>query len=71
MPCGQEMWIQARNSTDACPHPPIVHCVECRIGICSAHIIECEVCEYFVCADCVVEHYKNHEKITRELGHAA
>lgn len=71
MPCGQEMWIQARNFTDACNHPPIVHCVECRAGICSAHIIECDECGYFVCRDCVREHAREHERRERQLLRAS
>lgn len=72
MPCGQEMWIQARNSTNACPHPGITNCVECRAELCSAHIAgECEVCEMYVCTDCAIEHYKEHDRISRELGYAA
>lgn len=71
MCCGQEAWIQARNSTDACCHPGITNCIECRAELCSSHIIECEVCNLFVCADCVIEHYKQHEMKTRQMGHAA
>jgi hypothetical protein len=29
------------------------------------------VCEMFVCSDCVVEHYKEHERNTRQMGRAA
>jgi hypothetical protein len=71
MACGQEMWIQARNSTNACPRPGITNCVECRSELCSSHIHECEVCRMFVCSDCIFEHYKEHDRITRELGCAA
>ncbi len=71
MPCGQEMWIQARNATNACAHPGITNCIECRSELCSAHIHECEVCNLYVCPDCVVEHYKEHERNSRQVGHAA
>jgi predicted sulfurtransferase len=71
MPCGQEMWLQARNSTDACPHPPIVICSVCRGELCSAHIIECEVCEDFICSDCQAEHYRQHELKARQLRRAS
>jgi hypothetical protein len=71
MACGQEMWIQARNSTNHCAHPAITNCIECRAELCSAHIHECEVCNLYVCSDCVIEHYKEHERNTRQLGAAA
>jgi predicted sulfurtransferase len=68
MPCETEMWQHAKNVTSACAHPAIVHCLECRAGICSAHIIECEVCEMFICSDCEPEHQRNHEKLQRQVG---
>lgn len=71
MPCGHPAWLHARNSTDCCPHPGITNCIECRSDLCSAHIIECEVCDMFVCSDCVFEHYREHERNTRQIGHAA
>jgi len=71
MACGHEPWIQARNSNEACFHPPIAHCTQCRAELCSAHLIECEICEHFICSDCVVEHYKEHERKTRQIGRAA
>lgn len=63
MACGdQEFWQHAHNASNHCPHPPIVHCEECRVGICSAHIVECEICEYFVCQDCSAEHAREHKR---------
>jgi hypothetical protein len=60
MPCETEMWQHAKNATNHCAHPAIVHCIECRGGICSAHIVECEECNLFVCSDCEPEHYREH-----------
>jgi hypothetical protein len=71
MPCETEIWKHAKNSTTECARPPIVHCVECRGGICSAHIIECEVCNLFLHQHCAFEHYKEHERLTRQMGNAA
>ncbi len=68
MACGQEMWIQARNFTDACPHPGITNCIECRAELCSAHILDCEVCNLFVCADCAPEHARMHERNERRVA---
>ncbi len=71
MACGQEMWIQARNVTNACAHPPIAMCADCRDNLCSAHIIDCEICEAFVCSDCVLEHYRQHELKARQMRRAS
>jgi hypothetical protein len=71
MCCGQEAWIQARNSTDACCHPPIANCIECRAELCSAHLQECEVCELYICRDCAREHYREHELRARQLRRAS
>lgn len=62
MACGQQMWLHARNNTNACPHPEVAHCTECRGELCSAHIVECETCNHFVCSDCAPEHYRNHRR---------
>jgi hypothetical protein len=71
MSCGLEPWKHAHNSTDACPHPPITNCNDCRDELCSSHIIECEVCGMYVCMDCVCGHYREHERMSRQVGAAA
>ncbi len=71
MACETEMWLHQKNVTNLCPHPPIVHCADCRCGICSAHIIECEICEAFLCSDCVLEHYRQHELKARQVRRIA
>jgi hypothetical protein len=71
MPCEQEIWLTANRSNSHCPHPAIVHCTQCRAGICSAHIHECEVCEDFICEPCKSEHYRQHELKARQLGRAS
>jgi predicted sulfurtransferase len=68
MPCEIEFWQHAKNATTMCPHPAIVHCSDCRVGLCSAHILECEVCEHFICSDCQPEHERQHKLAERQLG---
>ena len=66
-----EFWQSAKNATNQCPHPALVHCLECRAGICSAHIIECDECNLFVCSDCAGEHMANHVRAERQLLRAS
>lgn len=68
MPCETEFWQHAKNSSTSCPHPAIVHCIDCQLGICSAHIIECEECNLFVCSDCEAEHMANHVRRERRVA---
>ena len=63
MPCDQEMWIHAKNSTTLCPHPAIAFCAGCGIGLCSSHIVECEECRQYFCRECIAEHARAAERI--------
>jgi len=71
MPCETEIWKHAKNSTTECARPPIVHCVECRGGICSAHIIECEVCNLFYINTAPSSTIKNMSGLPGQMGNAA
>lgn len=71
MCCGQPSWLQARNSTDACPHPGLTNCLNCRAELCSAHIIECEDCNLYLCSDCFPEHHREHERRERQVRRAS
>jgi hypothetical protein len=61
MACAIPTWIHAKNATTQCAHPAITNCADCQAGICSAHIVECEVCHKFICGDCISEHRFNHD----------
>lgn len=67
MACETEMWLHQKNVTTLCPHPAIVHCEDCRAGLCSSHIVECETCGHFICHDCAAEHYREHRRKETEL----
>jgi hypothetical protein len=71
MACETEMWLHAKNVTTFCPHPALTFCTDCRIGLCSSHIVECEICDMFLCQDCTSEHYRNHERLARQTGRAS
>jgi len=59
MPC--EITIYWRRSKSTCSHPAVVDCSACRIGLSSAHIVECEECEKVLCGDCIIEHRTSHD----------
>ena len=56
MACSSPSWRHARNATTLCPHPAITSCAECEQPLCSAHIVECDVCGRFLCSECSAEH---------------
>ena len=66
MACETQMSV-----TSFCSHPAITFCQSCRCGLCSAHILECEICEAFLCQDCEREHYRQHELKARQMGRAS
>lgn len=66
MPCEIELFVSANRKT-LCPHPAITSCSDCRIGLCSSHIVECDVCELFLCPDCIVQHKYQHELAEQKL----
>lgn len=39
-----------------CPHPAVKECSRCRIGLCSAHLNECDHCQQVFCRECSQEH---------------
>jgi predicted sulfurtransferase len=39
-----------------CNHPAVKDCILCRIGLCSAHIVECVDCHRVFCRECRREH---------------
>lgn len=51
--CEQKIW---EKGITICPHPAVANCASCLIGICSAHIQECENCEQMFCSACVDDH---------------
>ena len=53
------------EQTNTCPHPAVKECSRCRIGLCSAHIAECEDCQQVFCRECAREHRKPPQRITR------
>jgi len=61
-----EMTI-AVHSTDLCPHPSITVCSDCRVELCSAHLLECEECNHFLCRDCIAEHIREHQRYEQAL----
>lgn len=71
MACETEMWIHAKNVTTHCPHPALTNCFDCRVGLCSSHIVECEECNLFICRDCAPEHQRQHERAARQVRKAS
>ena len=63
MACAIESWIHAKNATTMCPHPAITDCAECEALLCSSHIVECDVCGRFLCAECAADHQTSHEAV--------
>jgi hypothetical protein len=39
-----------------CNHPAVKNCSRCRIGLCSAHLVECLDCKKVFCRECAREH---------------
>jgi hypothetical protein len=65
MPC--EIVVNAYGSSTLCPHPAIAECADCGIGLCSAHIVECDVCELLLCKDCIPDHIYKHDLAEKKL----
>lgn len=61
MPCEVEIYERDLRSKSLCPHGAVTVCSSCGIGLCNAHIIDCEVCDHFICPDCVIEHRYFHD----------
>lgn len=65
MPC--EIVVYDSGAETLCPHPPAAHCSDCRAQLCSAHIVECSVCELFICGDCITDHRFQHDLAEQKL----
>jgi hypothetical protein len=60
MPCEITTY---EHGTTLCQHPAIAECCDCRVGLCSAHIFECDRCDATVCPDCKLDHLRGHGKL--------
>jgi hypothetical protein len=49
------------HGTTLCQHAAIAECCDCRAGLCSAHIIDCDLCGGKLCADCLFDHTLRHD----------
>lgn len=58
----------SRNKPLPCPHPALAHCGECRAGLCSGHLVECEVCNLYFCRDCITAHSQEHVRIEQQIN---
>jgi hypothetical protein len=58
----------SRKRPVSCPHPALAHCGQCQAGLCSGHLVECEVCNHFFCGDCIASHNQEHDRIEQRIN---